>query len=67
MKISYDEKEDVLFIRFSKKPIVRDISHGWNVVIGMAEDGIGQITILNADKDGFLPVDAPETLLRHAV
>ena len=66
MKISYDDKEDVLFIRFNDKPVIRDLSHGWNVVVGMAEDGIAQLTILDAGKDGFLPLDAPESLLlRH--
>ncbi len=66
MKISYDEKDDVLFIRFNDKPVIRDVSHGWNVVIGMAEDGIAQITILDAEKDGFLPLETPLSLLRHA-
>ncbi len=66
MKIEYDGNEDVLFIRFSGKPVVRDVSHGWNVVVGMAEDGIAQLTVLDAKKDGFLPLDAPESILRHA-
>ncbi len=65
MKITYDDKEDLLFIRFNDKPIIRDISYGWNMVAGITEDGLGQITILDADKDGVLPVEAPEALLRH--
>ena len=35
MDIRYDEKEDILFIRFSDEAIVRDVSHGWNVNVGM--------------------------------
>ncbi len=66
MKIDYDEKDDVLFIRFSDKPVVRDLSQGWNVVFGMAEDGIAQLTVLDAKKDGFLPLDAPDAILRRA-
>ncbi len=66
MKIEYDEKEDILFIRFSDKPVERDVSHGWNVVVGMAKDGIAQLTVLDAKKDGFLPLDAPDAILRHA-
>ncbi len=48
MDIRYDEKEDILFIRFSDEAIVRDVSHGWNVNVGMTAKGIGQITILDA-------------------
>jgi len=64
MKISYDGKDDILFIRFSDKPVVKDISYGWNVTAGMAEDGIAQITVLDAKADGLLPLEAPPELLR---
>jgi len=30
MEISYDEIEDILFIRFNHEPIIRDISYGWH-------------------------------------
>ena len=50
MEISYDETEDILFIRFNDEPIVRDISYGWHVNVGMTETGIGQITILEANR-----------------
>lgn len=33
-------------------PIVKDVSHGWNVNIGYAADGIAEITILNAGSAG---------------
>ncbi|MDQ6971115.1 MAG: DUF2283 domain-containing protein [Mariprofundaceae bacterium] len=64
MKISYDEKEDILFIRFSDKPVVKDISYGWNVTAGVTEDGLGQITVLDARHDGLLPLEAPKNLLK---
>ena len=66
MKIEYDEKEDILFIRFSDKPVVRDVSHGWNIVVGISQDGIAQITVLDAKKNGFLPLEIPNSLLRDA-
>ncbi len=67
MKISYDEKEDILFIRFSDERVIKDISYGWNVTAGMTEHGLGQITVLDAEKDGVLPLEAPESLLKlHA-
>lgn len=56
MEMSYDPQEDILFICFNKEPIVRDISYGWHVNVGMTEQGIGQITILEAKAAGLLPV-----------
>ena len=54
MEISYDPSEDILFIRFNEAPIVRDISYGWHINVGMTEQGIGQITILEAKAAGLL-------------
>lgn len=65
MKIDYDEKEDLLFIQFDRAPVVRDISYGWNVNVGMTARGIGQITILDAKADGLLPLEIPERVLRR--
>jgi len=56
MEITYDDIEDVLFIRFSSDKIIRDISYGWNVNVGFTERGIGQITVLDADAAGLLPL-----------
>lgn len=63
MKIDYDEKEDILFIRFTQEPIIKDVSYGWNVNIGVTEHGIGQITILDAKQDGLLPLQVPQKIL----
>lgn len=67
MKLEYDEKEDVLFISFRNEPIIKDISYGWNVNVGMTEQGIGQITILDAKADGLLPLQVPKSVLGHQV
>ncbi|MBF0295437.1 MAG: DUF2283 domain-containing protein [Magnetococcales bacterium] len=67
MKIDYDEQDDILFIRFSDDPVEKDISHGWNVNVGMTAKGIGQITILDAKADGLLPLQLPKAVLHQAV
>ena len=56
MEISYDNKDDILFIRFNDDPIVEDVSHGWNVNLGMTARGIGQITILDAKAADLIPI-----------
>ena len=56
MKIVYYEQDDTLFIEFSKSKVVRDESLNWNIHIGYAEDGIGEITILDAEKSGLYPL-----------
>lgn len=62
MDITYDEKEDILFIRFNNKAIVRDISYGWNVNVGLTDSGVGQITILEAKVAGLLPINLPKEI-----
>ena len=45
-------------IRVSDKPIVREISQGWNTNISYAEDGsIVEIVLLDAKKEGLLPLE----------
>jgi uncharacterized protein YuzE len=56
MKIVYYEQDDTLFIEFSKSKVVRDESLNWNIHIGYTEDGIGEITILDAEKSGLYPL-----------
>jgi len=51
----------------SDELVIKDISYGWNVTAGMTKHGLGQITVLDAEKDGVLPLEAPESLLKlHA-
>jgi uncharacterized protein YuzE len=56
MKIVYYEEDDILFIELSKGSILRDESVSWNVNIGYTADGIGEITILDAQKSGIYPL-----------
>lgn len=56
MKIVYYEEDDILFIELSKGTILRDESVSWNVNIGYTADGIGEITILDAQKSGIYPL-----------
>jgi len=56
MKIVYYEEDDILFIEFSKEKILRDESVGWNINLGYTADGVGEITILEAQKSGIYPL-----------
>jgi Protein of unknown function (DUF2283) len=57
MKSIYFENDDILQIRVSDKPIVREISQAWNTNISYAEDGsIVEIVFLDAKKEGLLPL-----------
>ena len=62
MNIIYYEDDDILLIEFSKDKIVRDVSLSWNVNVGYTEKGIGEITILDAKKAGYYPIDIKEVL-----
>lgn len=61
--MKYDEEEDVLVLRFSNEPLLKDISYGWNVLVAMTHSGIGQVTILNAKDSGMLPIMVDPKLL----
>lgn len=57
-KSIYFENDDILQIRMSDKPIVREVSQDWHTHISYAEDGtIVEIVLLNAKKEGLLPVE----------
>lgn len=62
MKIVYYEEDDTLFIEFQKGHIVRDESVSWNINIGYTKDGIGEITILEAQKNGLYPLQIEKVL-----
>ena len=66
MRIEYDDQDDILHIEFSKEPIVKDVSHGWNVNVGYAAQGIAEITILDAKADGYWPLENLKDLLPKA-
>ena len=66
MKISYDDRDDILLIEFSQEKVVRDVSHGWNVNVGYGEHGIAEISILDAKKAGFWPIENSKELVLAA-
>jgi hypothetical protein len=50
--------DDILQIRVSDKPIVREVSQDWHTNISYAEDGtIVEIVLLDAKKEGLLPLE----------
>ena len=58
MKSIYFENEDILQLRVSDKPIVREVSQDWHTNISYAEDGsIVEIVLLDAKKEGLLPLE----------
>ena len=57
MRITYYEEDDILNIELSKGEIVRDVSYGWNVNIGFTALGIAEITILDAQANGYYPLE----------
>lgn len=63
MRIKYDDQDDILIIEFYKEPIVKDVSHGWNVNVGYSASGIAEITILDAKAAGYWPLENAKDLL----
>ena len=58
MKSIYFEKDDILEIHVSDKPIVREVSQGWHTNISYAADGtIVEIVLLDAKKEGLMPME----------
>jgi len=58
MKSIYFEKDDILHIRVSDKPIAREVSQDWHTNISYAEDGtVVEIVLLDAKKEGLMPVE----------
>ncbi len=58
MKTTYFEEDDILEIRVSDKPIVREVSQGWHTNISYAEDGtMVEMVLLDAKKEGLMPME----------
>jgi hypothetical protein len=61
MNTTYYPQDDILEIRFSEKPISREVSQDWNINVSFAEDGsIVEMVILDAVKAGFMPFKSGE-------
>ncbi|WNV06138.1 DUF2283 domain-containing protein [Candidatus Methylospira mobilis] len=57
MKSIYHPDDDILYLKFNHKPIVREVSCDWHVNIAYAEDGdLAEITVLDAQATGLYPV-----------
>lgn len=57
MRTTYDEAEDILVIRVSDKPIVREASQDWNTTISYADDGsVVEVVVLEARAQGAWPM-----------
>ena len=58
MHTTYYEDDDILVIRFSNKPVVREVAQDWNTNISYGEDGsVVEVVVLDAKAIGALPVD----------
>ncbi|MBP8288080.1 MAG: DUF2283 domain-containing protein [Rhodoferax sp.] len=52
------EPDDILQIRVSDKPIVREVSQDWHTNLSYAEDGmIVETVLLDAKREGLLPLE----------
>jgi hypothetical protein len=58
MKLTYFDKDDILVMRLTEKPIVREVSQDWNTHISYAADGSTvEIVVLDATSSGLLPLE----------
>ena len=58
MKLTYFEGDDILVMRLTDKPIVREVSQDWNTHISYAQDGSTvEIVVLDATSSGMLPLE----------
>jgi uncharacterized protein YuzE len=56
MRTTYDDDDDILVIRLSDKPIIREVSQDWHTHISYAEDGSTvEIVLLDAQANGAFP------------
>jgi len=57
MQTMYDVEEDILTLRLSDAPIVREVSQDWNTCISYAADGsVVEMVILEASQQGAWPL-----------
>ena len=58
MKLTYFDEDDILVMRLTEKPIVREVSQDWNAHISYAADGSTvEIVVLDATSSGLLPLE----------
>jgi hypothetical protein len=58
MRTTYFDEDDILVLRLSDKPIVREVSQDWNTHVSYAEDGTAvEIVVLDAAAIGAYPFE----------
>lgn len=58
MPTTYFDEDDILVIRLSDKPIVREVSQNWNTHISYAEDGSAvEVVMLEVRVNGAYPME----------
>lgn len=64
MKATYFDDDDILVMRFSDKPITREVSQDWNTHISYAEDGTTvEVVVLDARSSGAYPLAVEHALV----
>lgn len=63
MKVKFDAGDDILCIKFSDEPIIREVSHGWHINLAFSTFGLCEITVLDAKKNGYWPIENLADLL----
>lgn len=59
MHATYWKDDDILEVRFSDKPIAREVSESWHVHKTYAEDGeLVRVVFLDAVKEGYFTPEA---------
>ena len=62
MHTFFDESNDILILRLSTKPVVRDVTQGEHARLRYADDGeLVELVVTNARECGALPVERVPT------
>jgi len=63
MRTTYYDEDDIMVIRLSDKPVVREVSQDWNTHISYAEDGTAvELVLLDARSRGAYPMAVEHAL-----
>jgi hypothetical protein len=58
MKTTYYDKDDILVVHLSDKPIAREVSQDWNTHISYAADGTTvEVVVIDAAAIGAFPLE----------
>lgn len=57
MRTTYYDADDILVLRLSDKPIVREVSQDWHTHVSYAADGTTvEVVVLDAKANGAMPL-----------